>query len=80
MMRKILLFIFIVNVAFALKYITVKSGLWNDETVWNVGSGYPSANYDTAVIRPAHFCTLNVDLSGLSTGLGAIIDSGTLFI
>ena len=80
MKRLLILGLCLMAVASARTFRTTKSGLWNDSTVWAAAVPYPNADNDTVTIAATHSCTLNVDLSGLSNGLGKLADSGTLFM
>jgi len=71
--------ILIASLLFSATYVTTQSGKWSNVATWG-GGGYPSADGDIAIIRAAHSCTLDVDLSSLSTGLGGIQDTGFLYI
>ena len=71
--------ILIASLLFSATYVTTQSGKWSNVATWG-GGGYPSADGDIAIIRSAHSCTLDVDLSGLTNGLGGIQDTGFLYI
>lgn len=58
-------------------YTANTSGDWNNATTWS-GAGTPSVNGDTWVINSGVVVDMNVDLSALTTGLGAGTINGTL--
>ena len=80
MKRLLILCLLIVASASARVFRTTKSGVWSDSTVWASTVPYPNADGDTVTIAATHSCSLNVDLSGISTGFGKLADSGTLFL
>jgi hypothetical protein len=55
---------------------SVKSGLWSDPTVWDIGT--VPANGDSVTIAYGHTVTFNVDQSGFSLGLAGLTINGTL--
>jgi hypothetical protein len=80
MKRILLLCLILAGLAQARIFRTTKSGVWNDSTVWATTVPFPNADGDTVTIAATHSCSLNVDLSTLTTGLGKLADSGTLFL
>lgn len=57
-------------------YVSSQSGLASAASTWN-NVGHPSANGDTFTISVGHVVTWDLDLTGLSTGLGACTINGT---
>ena len=80
MKRILILCLILAGLAQARVFRTTKSGVWNDSTVWAAAVPFPNADGDTVTIAATHSCSLNVDLSTLTTGLGKLADSGTLFL
>jgi len=57
---------------------SVKSGYWNDPTVWDLG--VVPADGDSVTIAAGHTVTFNVDQSTFATGLAGLTINGTLQI
>lgn len=57
-------------------YTSSQSGLASANSTWN-NVGHPSANGDQFVISVGHVVTWDLDLTGLTTGLGACTINGT---
>lgn len=57
-------------------YTSSQSGLASASSTWG-GAGHPSANGDTFTIAVGHVVTWDLDLTGLTTGLGACTINGT---
>jgi hypothetical protein len=55
---------------------TVKSGNWNDPTVWQSGS--VPGNNASVTISTGHTVVFNVDQSGFANGLSGLVINGTL--
>jgi hypothetical protein len=58
-------------------YTSSQSGLASAASTWG-GAGHPSVNGDTFSIGGAHVVDWDLDLTGLTTGLGACSNAGTL--
>ena len=58
-------------------FTSTQSGLASANSTWG-GGGHPSANADTFIVSVGHDVEWDLDLTGLSTGLGASTISGTL--
>jgi hypothetical protein len=59
-------------------FTSVKSGYWNDPTVWDQNA--VPANGDSVVVAAGHTVTFNVDQSSFTTGLAGLTINGTLKI
>jgi hypothetical protein len=57
---------------------SVKSGYWNDPTVWDLG--VVPADGDSVTVAAGHTVTFNVDQSGFTNGLAGLTINGTLKI
>jgi hypothetical protein len=59
-------------------FTSVKSGYWNDPTVWDQNA--VPANGDSVVVAAGHTVIFNVDQSSFTTGLAGLTINGTLKI
>jgi hypothetical protein len=59
-------------------FTSVKSGYWNDPTVWDQNA--VPANGDSVVVAAGHTVIFNVDQSSFATGLAGLTINGTLKI
>jgi hypothetical protein len=59
-------------------FTSVKSGYWNDPTVWDQNA--VPANGDSVVVAEGHTVIFNVDQSSFTTGLAGLTINGTLKI
>jgi hypothetical protein len=59
-------------------FTSVKSGYWNDPTVWDRNA--VPANNDSVTIAAGHTVTFNVDQSSFANGLAGLTINGTLKI
>jgi hypothetical protein len=59
-------------------FTSVKSGYWNDPTVWDLNA--VPANGDSVIVAAGHTVTFNVDQSSFANGLAGLTINGTLKI